>query len=178
LGEGGTAEDLEARRNLLRCGWGIVRDIGWFLDTLLGYIMTDVVDVEFRKLKETLGKGLDAASRDDYLDFTTLRTIHTAYLDRLLNGCLLNNASLTTIIQAILESCEQFVAQVERWGGDVLPALLFEGSIGGGSDQVGVLVQERWHTVSESNQVRTTLLLFTYYTQFATDPAPPPGFFL
>lgn len=168
LGEGGTAEDLDARKNLLRCGWGIVRDMGWFLDTLLGYIMTDVVDVEFRKLKEMLDKGADAVAsstqrppgEDGYLDFTTLRTIHTAYLDRLLNGCLLNNASLTSIIRSILESCEQFVAQVERWGGDVLPALLFEGSLKGGNEQVGTLVQERWQSVSELNKVKAKLFFF------------------
>lgn len=173
LGEGGTTEDLEARRNLLRCGWGIVRDMGWFLDTLLGYIMTDVVDVEFRKLKGTLGKGVEAVAsgtqrppgEDGYLDFTTLRTIHTAYLDRLLNGCLLNNVSLTSIIHSILESCEQFVAQVERWGGDILPALLFEGSLKGGNDRVGALVQERWRSVSELNQVRLTAL-FDYLARF------------
>lgn len=165
LGEGGTVEDLEARKNLLRCGWGIVRDMGWFLDTLLGYIMTDVVDVEFRKLKEMLGKGAEAVAsstqrpsgEDGYLDFTTLRTIHTAYLDRLLNGCLLSNAPLTLIIHSILESCEQLVAQVERWGGDVLPALLFEGSLNNGSEQVGALVQRRWQIVSELNQVRLFL---------------------
>ena len=48
--EGKIAEDLDARGGLLRCGWGVVRDMGWFLDTLLGYVMTDVVDVEFRRL--------------------------------------------------------------------------------------------------------------------------------
>lgn len=166
LGEGGTVEDLEARKNLLRCGWGIVRDMGWFLDTLLGYIMTDVVDVEFRKLKEQLGKGTGSASNiqrppgeEDYLDFTSLRTIHTAYLDRLQNGCLLNNTGFTSILQSILESCEQFVAQVERWGGDVLPALLFEGSLRSGNEQVGALVQERWRSVSQLNQVKPSLSL-------------------
>lgn len=172
LGEGGTVEDLEARKNLLRCGWGIVRDMGWFLDTLLGYIMTDVVDLEFRKLKEALAKGIDAPTQhvpgsDDYLDFTSLRTIHAAYLDRLLHGCLLNNPSMMSIVHAILESCEQFVAQVERWGGDVLPALLFEGSLGSGSDQVGVLVQERWQIVSKLNKVQSSFffppMLFLFY---------------
>ena len=28
--------------------------MSWFLDTLLGYVMTDVIDVEFRKLKTLL----------------------------------------------------------------------------------------------------------------------------
>jgi len=196
LGEGGTHEDLEARSGLLRCGWGVVRDMGWFLDTLLGYVMMDVVDVEFAKLKERLGKegkgGGDAVpagkatpvipmsgstqsvgnapneesmhlppsnsitsttSTTSHLDFTTLRTIHTTYLDRLLTGCLLTNPALTSILRPIFEVCERFVAQVERWGGDVLPALLFEGSLKGGSEQVGAMVRERWVVVAEINEV-------------------------
>lgn len=175
LGEGGTQEDLDARSKLLRCGWGVVRDMGWFLDTLLGYVMTDVVDVEFRKLKETLAKGGEGGpgpisqsttsipwsastsslppSSSSHLDFTTLRTIHTNYLERLLTGCLLTNPSLTAILRPIFEVCERFVAQVERWGGDVLPALLFEGSLHGGDGEVGTLVKERWAIVGEINHV-------------------------
>jgi gamma-tubulin complex component 4 len=188
LGEGGTAEDLEVRRRLLRCGWGVVRDMGWFLDTLLGYMMTDVVDVEFRRLKDQLGKSkgtvdgdtlkkgtlLAQQSEDDtglptgslrvststasastHLDFTTLRNIHNNYLERLLTGCLLSNPALTSIIRPIFEVCERFVAQVERWGGDVLPALLFEGSLAAGSEEsVGALVKQRWEVVAEINEVR------------------------
>lgn len=170
------------RSKSLRCGWGVVRDMEWFLDTLLGYIMMDVIDVEFRKLKENLSKpiGLEgtveketpihASSSDPSsmprippssstasnstsspLDFTTLRAIHTTYLDRLLTGCLLTNSSLTAIIRPILDICERFVAQVERWGGDVLPALLFEGSLKGGDEKVGAMVKERWLVVAEIN---------------------------
>ncbi|KAJ3563587.1 hypothetical protein NP233_g8848 [Leucocoprinus birnbaumii] len=143
--------------------------------------MTDVVDLEFRKLKETLAKGVDAVASgtqrtpggDDYLDFTTLRTIHAAYLDRLLSGCLLNNPALTLIIHSILESCEQFVAHVERWGGDVLPALLFEGSLRGGSDQVGVLVQERWKIVSDLNQTLRSHLQ-SFYEQLTVSTSQQP----
>ncbi|KAG2117999.1 Spc98 family-domain-containing protein [Suillus discolor] len=172
LGEGGTAEDLEARRELLRCGWGVVRDMGWFLDTLLGYVMVDVVDVEFRRLKDLLGNpsrgraesvskhlssqniaGQANADPSTYLDFTTLRNIHTTYLERLLTGCLLSNPALTAILRPIFEVCERFVAQVERWGGDVLPALLFEGSLApGADDKVGAMVQERFQVVSEINE--------------------------
>ena len=65
LGEGGTVEDLEVWRGLLRCGWGVVRDMGWFLDTLLGYVMTHVVDVEFRRLKDLLGKPGAGRERAD-----------------------------------------------------------------------------------------------------------------
>jgi gamma-tubulin complex component 4 len=101
FGEGGTVEDLDVRAKMLRCGWGVVRNMSWFLDTLLGYVMMDVVDTEFRKLKESLGKhreGLQSATTviskssaqqatSSHLDFTTLRTIHTNYLGRLVDGC-------------------------------------------------------------------------------------------
>ncbi|KAG6817951.1 hypothetical protein H0H87_012419 [Tephrocybe sp. NHM501043] len=161
LGEGGTTEDLELRRRSLRCGWGIVRDMEWFLDTFFGYLMMDVIDVEFRKLKELLAQKVSAVvdtspdalpSSTTPLDFTTLRAIHTTYLDRLLTGCLLTNSSLMAILRPILDVCERFVAQVERWGGDVLPALLFEGSLRGGDEKVGVMVKERWLIVAEINE--------------------------
>lgn len=57
-------------------------------------------------------------------------------------------------MRPILEICEQFTVQVERWGGDVLPALLFEGSLAaGGDDKVGAMVQERFQIVTDINQV-------------------------
>lgn len=168
-GEGGTAEEVDVRAKMLRCGWGIVRDMSWFLDTLLGYVMMDVVDVEFRKLKEILGKhreGLQASKltalkpgtnplSSSHLDFTTLRIIHTNYLGRLVDGCLLNNNLLSSLMRQILDVCERFVAVVERWGGDVLPALLFEGSIVSGEQEVGAIVKERWAFISEMDEVCT-----------------------
>jgi len=168
FGEGGTAEDLEVRANMLRCGWGVVRDMSWFLDTLIGYVMVDVVDVEFRKLKEVLDKQREEVQAAkpkpgppnpaSHLDFATLRSIHSNYLGRLFDGCLLNNGSLTSTLRQILITCERFVAVVERWGGDVLPALLFEGSItSGGEQEVGAMVKERWVVVAEINEVRVSL---------------------
>lgn len=197
LGEGGTVEDLAVRKETLRCGWGLVREMDWFLDTLLGYVMTDVVDVEFMRMKRQLlpEKALQPLSRQatgirspidgappqpipsqppsqpsgtlpssqslasnasssGQLDFSTLRIIHSTYLERLLTGSLLSNNGLTAIIRAILEVCEQFVAQVERWGGDILPALLFEGSIADNDDsRVGEMVEERRAIVAEINEV-------------------------
>lgn len=178
LGEGGTAEDLDARRQLLRCGWGVVRDMGWFFDTLLGYVMIDVVDVEFGRLKNLLGKdrpngilgssslpsfgsgaipvsnsAASNASTTTHLDFTTIRALHSSYLDRLMTGCLLTNPFLTSILRPIFDLCETFVAQVERWGGDILPALLFEGSIDGGEEEVGTMVRKRQAILLEINEV-------------------------
>jgi len=213
LGEGGTVEDLEARKELLRCGWGVVREMSWFLDTLLGYVMTDVVDVEFRRLKgllieKTSGlvrqptgsqpNGLDAndpsvvvsqsatsiptshstasnasASATSRLDFTTLRNIHATYLERLLTGSLLSNPALTVILRKILEICERFVAQVERWGGDILPALLFEGSLANGGDRVGEMVKERHAIVADINETLHTLLS-SFYEQLSLSTTQQP----
>jgi gamma-tubulin complex component 4 len=189
LGEGGTTEDLAARQALLRCGWGLVREMNWFLDNLLSYVMTDVIDSEFRRLKKQLGPDGDSKVQNPEitsyqtadphnpkppplaehpepttettvalgtttLDFTTLQNIHSTYLERLLTGCLLTNPTLTATLRPIFELCEQLVAQVERWGGDVLPGLLSEGSLAGGGDGVGKMVRERWSVVSEINEVR------------------------
>jgi len=191
LGEGGTTEDLATRQALLRCGWGLVREMNWFLDNLLSYVMTDVIDSEFRRLEKQLSTGGDSkvqspenigeqtgdppiprtpgpaghaepgteptvASGATHLDFSTLRNIHSTYLERLLTGCLLTNPMLTATLRPIFELCEQLVAQVERWGGDVLPALLSEGSMAGGAGGVGKMVRERWSVVSEINEVRLT----------------------
>ncbi|KAF4622868.1 hypothetical protein D9613_002252 [Agrocybe pediades] len=186
LSEGGTAEDHEARSQMLRCGWGVVRDMTWFLDTLLGYCAMDVVDVEFRRLKESLAKQrqeLHAKSSPDklvthapapaHLDFTTIRVMHANYLARVLDGCLLTNPVVSGILRQILDVCERFVALVERWGGDVLPALLFEGSLRGDNDQkVGALVTERWSIISEIDETLRGHLE-TFYenlTQSMTQP--------
>ncbi|THH06731.1 hypothetical protein EW145_g3881 [Phellinidium pouzarii] len=160
LDEGGTA-DSEARKDLLRCGWGVVRLMGWFVDVLLSYMMIDVVETEFRKLKsllkfkETLTSSKSTgtlrpstssasipapASKDSVssrnVDFTTLRNLHTAYLEHLLSASLLTQPALTTTIRAIFEI-----------------SLLIEGSIAsGGSDSVGRLVQERRENVKEIDQ--------------------------
>ncbi|KAL4070657.1 Spc98 family-domain-containing protein [Scleroderma citrinum] len=184
LGEGGTSEDLEVRRQLLRCGWGLVRDMGWFLDALLEYIMVDVVDREFRRLKgliskpspersENVGSSREGATlRHDggtnaHIDFTTLRNIHTTYLERLATGSLLSHPALTALMRPILELCEQFAAQVERWGGDVLPALLFEGSLATGEDdKVGMMVQERFRMVSDINK-NLHALFESFYQQLS-----------
>ncbi|GAV98825.1 gamma-tubulin ring complex protein [Lentinula edodes] len=207
LGEGGTAGDLEARKELLRCGWGVVRDMSWFLDTLMGYVMIDVVDVEYRRMKKQLMSHSDEeehtkrlgsistlpsststlnstpvkhsmpASRSaashiggptSSLDFTTLRQMHATYLDRLLTGCLLTNLEVTSTLASIFEVCERFVAQVERWGGDILPALLFEGSLkGGDGEEVGALVKERRAVVVEINETLHELLM-TFYEHLSS----------
>uniref|UniRef100_D8PRC8 Spindle pole body component n=1 Tax=Schizophyllum commune (strain H4-8 / FGSC 9210) TaxID=578458 RepID=D8PRC8_SCHCM len=189
LGEGGTAEDEGARRRLLRCGWGIVRDMGWFLDTLLGYLMTDVVDAEFVRLKGMLARGdpgltattstgsmrkeTKSESRPVALDFTTLRVLHGTYLERLVTGCLLDNSALMAILSPLLEVCERFVAQVERWGGDVLPALLFEGSLREGGEDVGAMVKERSVVVAEINETLRELL-DNFYEQLSLSTSQQP----
>ncbi|KAJ7597470.1 Spc98 family-domain-containing protein [Mycena floridula] len=196
LGEGGTVEDLDARKSLLRCSWGVVRDMGWFFDCLLGYVMIDVVDVEFGRLKKLLGSDKDTATLSlqssgslqslgisiststnsnsaSHLDFTTLRMLHSSYLDRLVTGCLLNNLALTSILRPIFDLCERFVSNVERWGGDVLPALLFEGSLDGGHDSIGTMVRERHAVVLEINE-KLHGLFVTFYEQLSLSASPQP----
>ena len=170
LGEGGTTEDLDSRRELLRCGWGLIRELNWFLDSLLAYTMVDVIDVEWRRLKMLLA-GTDPEAQTStgrsrtgamettgsgpthHLDFTTLRTIHHDYLERIVVGTLLSNQPLTAIIRSLLQLCDQSAAQIERWGGDVLPELLIEGSINNAENEnVGDMVRERLAAVLEINQ--------------------------
>ena len=143
--------------------------MNWFLDSLLAYTTVDVIDVEWRRLKVLLA-GTDnelqtstslrsrigtadsttGPTSSHHLDFTTLRTIHHDYLERILVGTLLSNQPLTAIIRPILQLCDQFVAQIERWGGDVLPELLVEGSISNAENQrVGGMVRERLASVSK-----------------------------
>lgn len=183
LGEGGTVEDLASRKQLLRCGWGLVRELNWFLDSLLAYTMVDVIDVEWRRLKSLLaGTDYEAQSSavhrsrtgtagsaagpgtSHHLDFTTLRTIHHDYLERIVVGTLLSNQPLTAIIRSLLQLCDQFVAQIERWGGDVLPELLIEGSINNAeTERVGGMVLERLNVVSEINHASLLIFLSTLF---------------
>jgi len=73
----------------------------------------------------------------------------------------------------ILEICERFVAQVERWGGDVLPALLFEGSLANGGDRVGEMVKERHVIVADINETLHTLLE-SFYEQLSLSTTQQP----
>lgn len=78
------------------------------------------------------------------------RQMHTSYLSFLREGLLLSDPESSLVIRNILETCERFVGLVERWGGDVLPELLLEGTSG---ERQGELVQERSDTVHEINEV-------------------------
>ncbi|KAG8920030.1 hypothetical protein FRC00_010568 [Tulasnella sp. 408] len=260
--EGGT-EDSEARARLLRCGWGVLRQMLWFLDTLWGYLMNDVVGVQYRKFKDQLkpplppppvplepritprpstpgnvkdkstperpkskstpekpkSKGTPEKSKDKshhqrpavkspsknttgepesedpprpesvasertrdgtilaqshrsvhsvastitarklrHLDFSTLRLLHSTYLRSLLTGSLLADPTAATTIRSILDVCNEFVGQIERWGGDVLPALLSEGSLAAQDAGVGKKVKERWAIVREIDGTLNELL--------------------
>ncbi|CDS01823.1 hypothetical protein [Sporisorium scitamineum] len=54
-GEGGVdAREEKQRARLLRCSWGLVRSMKWFLDTLLGHFQTDIIDAQFGSLTERL----------------------------------------------------------------------------------------------------------------------------
>ena len=212
----------EARRDLLRCGWGVVREMVWFLDALWAYLMTDVVDAGYKRLKARLqppsgsssglkrsgsmkselggsayggapselgsaatpfGRGRrESAASSVYpppkttmsgfggtdataaspahgpLDFSTLRQLHSSYLHALLAGSLLSNVACMATIKGIMEVCEVLVGSIERWGGDVLPDLLGEGSIAKGVEGEGAIVQDRRAVVRDVNEVSTISL--------------------
>jgi hypothetical protein len=65
--------------------------------------------------------GSSAAST---IDFTTLSTLHSLFLSTLASGLLLSSAPLSNALRSLVDTCESFVARVDRWGGDVLPELL------------------------------------------------------
>ncbi|EJD54547.1 hypothetical protein AURDEDRAFT_79521 [Auricularia subglabra TFB-10046 SS5] len=191
LGEGG--EESERRAETLRCGWAVVRKMTWLLDTLVSYIMTDVIDEEFRFLKSQMWSSspttgmsqstTSASLRDadpkitsstsgSHLDFTTLRALHSTFLERIVAGCLLSTPALSALIRSMCEVCERFAGQVERWGGDVLPPLLAEGSVASGKHSVGELVRARYAVVQEVNETLSTIL-DGFYDQLSTTTSQP-----
>ncbi|KAF8322692.1 hypothetical protein DL93DRAFT_2093269 [Clavulina sp. PMI_390] len=256
IGEGGDlARGGEGvlRRNVLRCGWGVVREMLRFLDALWGYICIDVVEPQYRALRTALhgrgagksrafssgtegstrrkrrgstssarsgtdgdtdaelestvpdqeyarsatpaaesahsggrnpsgrsrrssdagettgGRSLNRpqwstavedlpsgrsttalSSSSSPLDFATLRTLHSAYLYALSTGSLLANAQCAETIKAIMELCVVFVGTIERWGSDILPGLLEDGSLGTGDEDR--LLKDRWRTIRDVNE--------------------------
>ncbi|KAL9937607.1 hypothetical protein V8E36_003152 [Tilletia maclaganii] len=71
---------------------------------------------------------LDVPQRS-HLDFNSLQATHSAFLAFVLDGLLLSSTAASGLFRAILELCDQFVGIVERWGGDVVPDLLSQGSL-------------------------------------------------
>jgi gamma-tubulin complex component 4 len=52
--EGGTRAEIEKRQHLARLSWGVVRAMLFFLDQLLGHFMVDIIDVQHRRLLDSL----------------------------------------------------------------------------------------------------------------------------
>ena len=52
--EGGTRAEIERRQYLARLSWGVVRAMLFFLDQLLGHFMVDIIDVQHRRLLDSL----------------------------------------------------------------------------------------------------------------------------
>ncbi|OCF35137.1 hypothetical protein I316_03178 [Kwoniella heveanensis BCC8398] len=107
----------------------------------------------------------------NYLDFLTLRQIHSTHLSFLREGLLISDVSLATILREILDTCKRFTALVlDRWGGDALPHLSEEGGRGGGASDaeddggrqetaVDGPVREREAALREINEELHDLLL-------------------
>jgi len=120
---------------------------------------TDVPDeLETSEFGQSLsvhaGKRVDRGKRAaaSTVDFATLRALHRTYLYSLTAGSLLSNVACSNTIRSIMDICEVFVASVERWGGDVLPDLLEEGSIVSQDSGVGRLVLERSKVVHDIHE--------------------------
>ncbi|KAF8713596.1 hypothetical protein RHS03_00431, partial [Rhizoctonia solani] len=206
------AEDEAKRSRLVKCAWGVVREMVWFLDTFWGYIMTDVIDVQYRKLHAQLRpqrtrsnsnrrsstttrattragsptsthfgpspstqfgpsasstqglnlRGSASTTQHETLDFSTLRTLHATYLANIVSGSLLGHSGCASIVRVALETCERFVGMIERWGGDVLPGMLEEGSAGVG----GALLDERLKTIKEIDEASPD----AFYEQLSMSP--------
>ncbi|AFR95456.2 hypothetical protein C343_03557 [Cryptococcus neoformans C23] len=226
--EGGTDEEVETRKGLGRAAWGTIRLMLFFIDQLQSHFMTDIIDVQHKRLLEQLGletvlsapalggslrrsslrgsisvrqtptatkvrtaistpatesgERRRAASpfsdtysvpcdgqtlrsnrvpptpnkaQSVYLDFLTLRQLHTLHLSFLREGLLIADINLASVIRDILDTCRRFAGLVERWGGDVLPELLMEGING---EEVGKMVKERAQAVQEINDTLHELL--------------------
>ncbi|WVR08191.1 hypothetical protein IAU60_005237 [Kwoniella sp. DSM 27419] len=99
-------------------------------------------------------------STASYLDFLTLRQIHARHLSLVREGLLITDIPMISIIRDILDVCKRFTSVVERWGGDVIPMLLDEGSGGAdvGRDAVNTVV-EREFALREINENLHDLLL-------------------
>ncbi|PWN39464.1 hypothetical protein IE81DRAFT_326502 [Ceraceosorus guamensis] len=98
----------------------------------------------------SIATGPEGASQ---LDFSTLRSAHTAFLAFVVDGLLLRSPRATTLIRAICDTCQKFAGLVaSRWGGDVLPGLLEEGSIGdttSARDGVSNTIDERTRAMND-----------------------------
>ncbi|WVO13796.1 hypothetical protein L204_101419 [Cryptococcus depauperatus] len=242
--EGGTADEAQARKRLARITWGTVQLMLFFIDQLQSHFMTDIIDVQHKRLLEqldlevsssssTLGGSLRGSAggssrgsvrgsilaktspavvkaelvnissahgidkrqiapcsetqgglqenqslksnrappvpkkgQNTYLDFLTLRRIHTRHLSFLLEGLLISDIGLATVTRDILLLCERFTNMVERWGGDVLPELLMEGMEG---ERVGKLVHERAEAIVEINESLRELLMEFFGTLLDTE---------
>ena len=88
--------------------------------------------------------------------------MHARHLAFLREGLLLADRDLAVTVRDVLEICNRFTGLVERWGGDVLPELLVEGSSG---EDVGQLVSERGWTVNETKEVSNFGLVLTTLRQ-------------
>ncbi len=82
---------------------------------------------------------------DQRLEFADLRSTHLAFLKFVTDGLLLNAPRVVALVLAILKTCVRFASQIERWGGDVLPDLLAEGST---ESKENIIFNERNETIT------------------------------
>lgn len=61
--EGGTKAEIDSRRTLARSSWGLIRAMLFFLDQLISHFMVDIIDVQHRRLLESLEEVSIAAKQ-------------------------------------------------------------------------------------------------------------------
>ena len=72
------------------------------------------------------------------MDFASARSTHQAFLTYVLQGLLLTDHEASVCIWKILHTCRHFAGLIDRWGGDVLPELLSEGSMVEAGERFGL----------------------------------------
>ncbi|MCO5585522.1 hypothetical protein L7F22_039455 [Adiantum nelumboides] len=82
--------------------------------------------------------GTMKVEQQSEMDFASARSSHQAFLTYVLQGLLLTDHEASLCIWKILHTCRHFAGLIDRWGGDVLPELLSEGSIMEAGAQIGL----------------------------------------
>ncbi|WWC92945.1 uncharacterized protein L201_007908 [Kwoniella dendrophila CBS 6074] len=113
---------------------------------------------EERTVKSNKAPPTPNKSEKTYLDFLTLRSIHSKHLTFLLEALLLSDSTVSSLIKDILETCKKFTGLIEKWNGDLIPVMKNPNedvdimNIGGG-------IKERSETIKEINETLHESLL-------------------
>ncbi|WWC73574.1 uncharacterized protein I206_107546 [Kwoniella pini CBS 10737] len=100
----------------------------------------------------------------NYLDFLTLRSIHSQHLSFLLEALLLSDPSIASLIRDILNTCKRFTGLIERWNGK----LLFNSS----EDENEELIKDKTNNMKEIDEILHDQIL-EFYSILIDSQNPP-----